>query len=41
MSHKMLKRFIVKVSVLGYFPGESFPYSIIYYIYTLILTDVL
>ena len=25
MSHKILRPFIVKVSVLGYFPGEVFP----------------
>ena len=29
MSHKMLRRFIVKVSVLGYFPLLSVVYLII------------
>ena len=30
MSHKMLRPFIVKVSVFGYFPLESRLYNIVY-----------
>ena len=30
MSHKMLRSFIVKVSVLGYFPLHTFPYTWLY-----------
>ena len=37
MSHKMLRSFIVKFSVLGYFPLQ--PYIDTYYVYIIIVLD--